>query len=182
MEKFTSMPMHSYDALIKKFPDCPKEVPFELLDEHQAKSNHSQTLQRLAERGGLYPSEMIAVIAKRKFIGGQDIGKCIECINVHLKNYNNNKMNNQEPKQKEWTSPMTWDEFRETGLLFHVNEILHPFGLAIGVNIEDGKVTDVQPMRVKYRGFDEAQQTEQNIKIANYLAINAPNFPEDIKE
>lgn len=90
---------------------------------------------------------------------------------------------NQEPKpKKEWTSPMTWDEFRETGLLLHVNEMLHPFGLAIAVTLKDDKVTDVQPIRVKYRGFDEASQEREHIKIAAYLAANAPNFPEDIKD
>lgn len=87
MKEFTEMPMHSYKELIKKYPNCPVSVPFELLHEIQAKHNHSQTLQRLAERGGLYPSEMIAVIAKRPFINGQDIGKCIEAINIHIAIY-----------------------------------------------------------------------------------------------
>lgn len=88
MKEFTEMPMHSYNKLIKTYQNCPASVPFELLHESQAKANHSQTLQRLAERGGLYPSEMIAVIAKRPYIHGQDIGKCIEAINIHIAIYN----------------------------------------------------------------------------------------------
>lgn len=85
---YTDMPMHSYDKLIKQYPDCPKSVPFGLLNESQAQKNHYQTLQRLAERGGLYPIEMIAVIAKRAFIQGQDIGMAIESINTHIYLYN----------------------------------------------------------------------------------------------
>lgn len=88
MKIFTEMPMHSYDKLIKQYPDCPKSVPFELLDENQAKSNHYQTLQRLAERGGLYPTEMIAVIAKRPFLYGQSVENAIISINCHLDIYN----------------------------------------------------------------------------------------------
>jgi len=48
-----------------KYPDS---VSMELLDEETAKRNHGgQTLQRLAERGGLGPCEMLAVMEKRKW-------------------------------------------------------------------------------------------------------------------
>lgn len=39
-----------------------RTVPFSMLNEEQAQKNHSQTLKRLAERGGLAPSEAIAII------------------------------------------------------------------------------------------------------------------------
>ena len=41
-----------------------KAIPWELLAPHeaQAQRNHSQTLRRLAERGGLSPAEAVAVI------------------------------------------------------------------------------------------------------------------------
>lgn len=43
---------------------CPRTVPWSILEPHeaQARSNHDQTLQRLAERGGLSPAEIVAVI------------------------------------------------------------------------------------------------------------------------
>lgn len=48
--------------------DYPISVPMELLDEETAKKNHGgQSLQRLAERGGLHPMEMLAVMEKRKW-------------------------------------------------------------------------------------------------------------------
>lgn len=56
------MPVHPEDA--RKF-DCPKQFPMHLLDEDQAMSNHSQSLKRLKERGGLSVHEMIAVANKK---------------------------------------------------------------------------------------------------------------------
>lgn len=45
------------------------QVPWALLAPHerQALSNHGQTLERLAERGGLGPSEALAVIEGRRW-------------------------------------------------------------------------------------------------------------------
>lgn len=47
-----------------------------------------------------------------------------------------------------------WKEFRDTGLLWFINSILHLFGWAIVIAInEDGEITDAYPARVKFRGF-----------------------------
>jgi len=47
-----------------KAQGCPKAVPWSLLAPHEARArrNHSQSLERLAERGGLSPAEMVDVI------------------------------------------------------------------------------------------------------------------------
>lgn len=42
-------------------------VRMDLLDAAQADRNHGQTLQRLAERGGLVPSEAMAIIERRRW-------------------------------------------------------------------------------------------------------------------
>lgn len=39
-------------------PGCATTVPFEALSELRAQINHGQSLQRLAERGGLSPKEI----------------------------------------------------------------------------------------------------------------------------
>ena len=43
---------------------CPRDVPWDLVAPHerQALRNHDQTLERLAERGGLSPAELLAVL------------------------------------------------------------------------------------------------------------------------
>jgi hypothetical protein len=48
---------------------CPSSVPWSLLAPHEERAwrNHGQTLQRLAERGGLGPDEMCAIIEGRRW-------------------------------------------------------------------------------------------------------------------
>lgn len=53
-----------------------------------------------------------------------------------------------------------WKEFRDSGLLWWINMILHTFGWAIVVDIKD-KSFIAYPKRVKYRGFAE------DIKVCN---------------
>lgn len=48
----------------EEFSDCPLAVPWALIEpyEAQARRNHSQSLKRLAERGGLSPLELYDVV------------------------------------------------------------------------------------------------------------------------
>jgi hypothetical protein len=39
-----------------------KSMPMAMLDERQAMKNHGQSLKRLAERGGLAPSEALSIM------------------------------------------------------------------------------------------------------------------------
>ena len=50
--------------ILSEFHGWRKEVPFDFVAPHesQAKRNHSQSLKKLAERGGLSPVELYAVI------------------------------------------------------------------------------------------------------------------------
>ena len=45
---------------------CPVSLPWKLFDNEKARkqalSNHSQTIERLAERGGLDPMEAVAIL------------------------------------------------------------------------------------------------------------------------
>lgn len=41
---------------------CPKSIPWNLLSEQRALTNHGLTLEQLAERGGLSPIELMANI------------------------------------------------------------------------------------------------------------------------
>lgn len=67
-----------------------------------------------------------------------------------------------------------WKEFRESGLLWWINMILHTFGWAIVIDIgEDGEVTDAYPARVKYRGFGEKYNTIGYRQVSEYLNNNS---------
>lgn len=44
---------------LKKWPDMPTEIPWDMLNELMAERNHGQTLKRLNERGGLGITECL---------------------------------------------------------------------------------------------------------------------------
>jgi len=76
----------------------------------------------------------------------------------------------------------TWAEFRETGLLWFINSILHVFGWAIAVEIEDDKITDVYPVRTSFRGFDENTNSNGYKRVTHYLADNIESLLKDTEE
>lgn len=45
----------------------PLAIRMDMLNEQWAQNNHGQSLDRLAERGGLAPSETLAIIERRKW-------------------------------------------------------------------------------------------------------------------
>lgn len=52
------------DYIANEYPDCPRYVEWELLTPHirQVYINHSQSLVELADRGGLSPGEIYAIM------------------------------------------------------------------------------------------------------------------------
>lgn len=79
------------------------------------------------------------------------------------------------------TTKKTWQEFRETGLFWWINSILHTFGWAICVEFKDGIITNSFPARVKFRGFDEKNNTAGYIKVAEYIKQHADEILEEAK-
>ena len=67
----------------------------------------------------------------------------------------------------------TWNEFRDTGLLWWINMILHTFGWAIVLEMNADQIEAVYPARVKYRGFNGKNNDEGYSKVSKYLADNA---------
>lgn len=76
----------------------------------------------------------------------------------------------------------SWKEFRDCGLLWWVNMILHTFGWAIVFNIDGDDVKEVYPARVKYRGFDEKSNTDGYIKVSEYLKNNSIDLEAESKD
>lgn len=67
----------------------------------------------------------------------------------------------------------SWQEFRETGLLWWTNTTLHMFGWAIVFDFDnDNNLKEVYPARVTFRGFGEEQATEGYQKVSQYLKDN----------
>ena len=92
-----------------------------------------------------------------------------ECTEYSEKNKENTPM----------IAEKSWEEFRDSGFLWWINMILHTFGWAITVKMEDGKVIDAYPARVKFRGFGEKNNTEGYIKVSQYMKENVSELLEE---
>ena len=74
----------------------------------------------------------------------------------------------------------SWKEFRDSGMLWWINMILHTFGWALVMDIEeDGSITNCYPARVKFRGFGEQNNTDGYIKVSKYLEENIKDIREE---
>ena len=77
----------------------------------------------------------------------------------------------------------TWKEFRESGLLWFVNSILHMFGWSIVVEINDnGDIVNAYPARVKFRGFSEDVNSIGYKKVTHYIAENIEELVKEVDE
>lgn len=76
----------------------------------------------------------------------------------------------------------TWKQFRDVGLLWWINTILHMFGWAIVCQFDKGEIVDVYPARVRFRGFGEDDNTEGYRKVTEYLKDNIEQLSEESKE
>lgn len=76
-----------------------------------------------------------------------------------------------------------WKEFRDSGMLWWVNMILHTFGWSLVCEIsDDGEILNVYPARVKFRGFDEKSNTDGYIKVSKFMKENAEELLEESKD
>lgn len=75
----------------------------------------------------------------------------------------------------------TWEEFRNSGLLWFINTILHTFGWAIVIELEKEKIINCYPARVKFRGFDEKTNTRGYEQVTTYLNDNITDLMKEIK-
>lgn len=77
----------------------------------------------------------------------------------------------------------TWKEFRDTGMLWWINRLLHTFGWAICIELDDdGNITSGFPARVKFRGFAEANEEAGFKKVSAYMTKNAEELEQEANE
>lgn len=58
----------------------PTEIPFQLLDRDHAMRVHAQTLERLAERGGMSPSELVGNILRLRWNEFPEFAAAVEIL------------------------------------------------------------------------------------------------------
>ena len=77
----------------------------------------------------------------------------------------------------------SWNEFRESGMLWWINMILHTFGWAITYEFDkDGELSNVYPARVKFRGFSEKNNTDGYIRVSEYMVKNAEELLDEAND
>lgn len=67
---------------------------------------------------------------------------------------------------------ISWEDFRDSGMLWWMNQQLHTFGLAIVVELDpvDDSVISTYPARVKFRGFSDELNSDGYIKVSEYMS------------
>lgn len=75
----------------------------------------------------------------------------------------------------------SWKEFRSTGLMLFVNQMLHIFGWSLVFEIEDEQIINVYPARVKFRGFDNKATEEAYKKVSQFMLENAEALNDEAK-
>lgn len=76
----------------------------------------------------------------------------------------------------------TWSEFRNSGMLWWVNTMLHMCGWSLVATKKDGEITELYPARVDFRGFSEDSNTDGYRKVTKYLKQNINDLYNEIKE
>ena len=78
--------------------------------------------------------------------------------------------------------PKSWDEFRDTGLLWFINTILNVFGWGIYIGVDDdGNIVEVFPARCKFRGFESEINDEGYFMVTDYLKNNIDEIHKDFE-
>jgi len=90
-------------------------------------------------------------------------------------------------KEIKWIEKRSWQEMRDSGLLWFINRMLHLFGRAIVFvynKDKNNKITTIKEVyfaRCRYRGFDDKSIGENYKKVTNYLKENIKELQEDIE-
>lgn len=72
-----------------KLTNYPNSIPWDMLNEKRAQSNHSQTLQRLNERGGMCVSEILHNLNDEKLkFGGVETQEMVDDLNNRIAKFN----------------------------------------------------------------------------------------------
>lgn len=82
-------------------------------------------------------------------------------------------------RKQKMVTKKEWSEFRSTGLVLIVNQILHIFGWALVFEIENDEIKNVYPSRVKFRGFDNKSTDEAYKKLSKYMLDNATELNDE---
>ena len=86
---------------------------------------------------------------------------------------------NRNFEKGSYVKTISGKEFKESGMLWFVNSILHTFGMALTWNPE----TDViEPAITKFRGFEEKYNDQGYRALTEYMRDNSASLMPDVTE
>jgi hypothetical protein len=86
---------------------------------------------------------------------------------------------NRDFEQNSYVKTISGKEFKESGMLWFVNSILHTFGMAL---TWDPSTDVLEPVITKFRGFEEKYNDQGYRAITEYMRDNAQNLIPDVTE
>lgn len=84
--------------------------------------------------------------------------------------------------KKESLEKRTWNDFRNAGMVWFINRILHVFGWAIVYELRHGSedILDVYPCRCRFRGFHKEDEERGFREVTNFVKKNIRDLVEDL--
>lgn len=144
----------------KDLKNMPVEIPWAMLNEEQARFNHSQTLTRLNERGGMCVTEILANIYKQSKRDWTVTQETVDELNKLVDDF----LNPQEvPQVKSVEEASDWTE---SGGTINVPDHLMPLFNKIGTQIR----------------FHTISGKNENLTIAHIIRISELSFQSRIAE
>lgn len=86
---------------------------------------------------------------------------------------------NREFEKGSYVKSISGKEFKESGMLWFINSILHTFGMALTWNPS----TDaIEPVITKFRGFEEKYNDQGYRALTEYMRDNSASLMPDVTE
>ena len=75
----------------------------------------------------------------------------------------------------------TWSEFKESGLLWWINRMLHLFGWAIVIEMDaNGEINEVYPSHCSFRGFSDDVEDRGFKNLTKHMSDNLDRIKNDL--
>ena len=75
---------------------------------------------------------------------------------------------------------MDLKEFKDTGMLWYINQQLHLFGMALVIEEdENGMLKELYPAKCKFRGFSNSVSDKGYRKLTEYMVENSEDLLKD---
>jgi hypothetical protein len=86
---------------------------------------------------------------------------------------------NRDFEKGSYVKTISGKEFKESGMLWFVNSILHAFGMAL---TWDPSTDVLEPVITKFRGFEEKYNDQGYRALTEYMKDNAMSLMPDVTE